>query len=274
MRLRPSPPVLTWLILLGLTLAWDASGWDVEVMQHIGTAQGFAGRHDPWLEGVLHDGLRRVLSWVLAVATLWALWTVRQRPGRLLGVGLVWLSLLVVNVIKHLSQTSCPWDWQAFGGVAQPISHWAWGVLDGGSGGCFPGGHASSGFAFLALAWPASRPRFLRPAVWTPSVLSLSLGIGLLAGAVQTLRGAHPPSHTLWTLLICSGVALLLGLARSPAETDAQRQVHEHADDDGAEHAALPEEPGHAGRSGVQTGVLPGVQQHALAHHDLGHDHR
>jgi membrane-associated PAP2 superfamily phosphatase len=36
----------------------------------------------------------------------------------------------------------------------------------------------------------------------------LTLGIGMLAGATQTLRGAHYPSHTLWTLVICGAVSL------------------------------------------------------------------
>jgi membrane-associated PAP2 superfamily phosphatase len=31
-----------------------------------------------------------------------------------------------------------------------------------------------------------------------------------VAGAVQTARGAHYPSHTLWTLVICGGVSLAL----------------------------------------------------------------
>ena len=38
-----------------------------------------------------------------------------------------------------------------FGGVAQHVSHWSLGVLDGGPGHCFPSGHASSAFAFFAL---------------------------------------------------------------------------------------------------------------------------
>ena len=86
---------------------------------------------------------------------------------------------------------------------------------------------------------------------------ALAIAAGLLCGAVQTLRGAHPPSHTLWTLLICGGVALAgwsLGpaggrrSAASPAESEAQGQVDQHADHDGPEHAAAPEEPGRARR--------------------------
>ena len=59
------------------------------------------------------------------------------------------LSLAVVSITKNLSATSCPWDLAQFGGVARHVSHWALGVLDGGSGRCFPAGHASAGFAFL-----------------------------------------------------------------------------------------------------------------------------
>jgi hypothetical protein len=64
------------------------------------------------------------------------------------------LSLLLVSAIKHYSQTSCPWDLQAFGGTAHYVSHWAWGLQDGGSGRCFPGGHASAALAYLALPLP------------------------------------------------------------------------------------------------------------------------
>ena len=32
--------------------------------------------------------------------------------------------------------------------------------------------------------------------------------MGAIAGGAQTLRGAHYPSHTLWTLVICLGSAL------------------------------------------------------------------
>jgi membrane-associated PAP2 superfamily phosphatase len=31
--------------------------------------------------------------------------------------------------------------------------------------------------------------------------------LGLVLGAIQTLRGAHYPSHTAWTALICAAVA-------------------------------------------------------------------
>lgn len=275
-RSRP----LVWLSgLLAFTLLWDVSDLDRAVMQAIGTSQGFALREAWWLSAVLHDGLRTAmtLAWLLLIG--WALWPGLRLPRRERWwvVALVSASLLAVNLIKNASLTSCPWDLRVFGGSAQHVSHWAWGLVDGGPGRCFPGGHASSGFAFLALGLPwlqAPAGAAPRRRVVGLRWLAAALFIGLLAGVVQTLRGAHFPSHTLWTLLICSGVSLVGWRLGSPTQSQAQRQVHRHAANNGAQHAAPPEKPGHAGSGGVEARVLPGGDERALAHHDLGHDHR
>ncbi|WP_066273597.1 sulfatase-like hydrolase/transferase [Hydrogenophaga palleronii] len=211
---RPHP-LTAWSGLFGLlafVLLWDLSGLDMVVMQHIGTAQGFALQDHWWLSHVLHDGLRQAMvgAWLLLGA--WTLWprSALPRRERALVWGLATLSLLAVNLVKNHSLTSCPWDLQAFGGSAQTVSHWAWGLSDGGPGRCFPGGHASSGFAFIALCLPwldAPAGRIRRREVgwrWLIAVLA----VGGLAGAVQTLRGAHFPSHNLWTLWICCAVSL------------------------------------------------------------------
>jgi membrane-associated PAP2 superfamily phosphatase len=210
-----------WWVLLGLTLLWDLGGADLAVMQRIGDASGFALRNQWLLSRVLHDAVRQLstvaylLVWVWAACPLrWqrggaALWTLPRRE-RLTVALLVTLSLLAVNLIKNASQTSCPWDLQVFGGKAEYVSHWALGLRDGGSGRCFPGGHASSAYAFLALClpWllpPAGQTRARRPGWrWLGAVLLA----GLIAGGVQTVRGAHYPSHTLWTLVICGGITL------------------------------------------------------------------
>lgn len=209
--------VMAWSAVLVFTLIWDFSGLDLAVMQLIGTPQGFPLQHHPLLETVLHDRLRQAASAALVLVWLWALLPARfsavSRSDRLLAVLLATAGLIAVNLIKNRSATSCPWDWQVFGGVAEVVSHWSWGIRDGGPGRCFPGGHASSGMIFLALAlpWlaprragPGSAPRQRRGWQW----LALALAVGLVCGAVQTWRGAHPPSHTLWTGLICGGVAL------------------------------------------------------------------
>ncbi|MDP3519934.1 MAG: hypothetical protein Q8S02_04870 [Hydrogenophaga sp.] len=212
LHLLRSNPALWLLGLLALTLLWDTTHLDMTVMQFIGTPQGFAWKDDWLLSRVLHDGMRQAMTFAWLLLCAWAVWPGLRMPRRerWAVVALATLSLLAVNLVKNASLTSCPWDLQAFGGAARRVSHWAWGVVDGGPGRCFPGGHASCGFAFIALCLPwldAPQGTQRRRAIglrWLAAVLS----IGLLAGAVQTLRGAHFPSHTLWTLLICAAVSV------------------------------------------------------------------
>jgi phosphoglycerol transferase MdoB-like AlkP superfamily enzyme/membrane-associated PAP2 superfamily phosphatase len=203
----------TWLLgLFTLTLLWDVGGLDMAVMRAIGSPLGFALKDSWLLSRVLHDGLRQAMTGVWLLLIAWACWPGLRLPRRERAtvVGLATLSLLAVNLVKNTSLTSCPWDLQGFGGPARWVSHWAWGVADGGPGRCFPSGHASSGFAFIGLCLPwldAPRGRTGRRRAIGLRWLAAALGLGLLAGAVQTLRGAHFPSHTLWTLLICASVS-------------------------------------------------------------------
>jgi membrane-associated PAP2 superfamily phosphatase len=206
-----------------LTALWDMGGLDLAVMRLIGSPTGFPLQHTWFLERVLHEGVRQAATGVFLLLVVWALWPARWSAGRLAAlnlprrerwavVSMVVLSLVAVNLIKNASQTSCPWDLQVFGGPAVYVSHWSWGLADGGTGRCFPGGHASSAFAFLGLCLP-----WLMPAAnaqrergvgmrWLFAVLLA----GVVAGVVQTVRGAHYPSHSLWTLVICGGVSLAL----------------------------------------------------------------
>lgn len=214
-----APLFKAWLMVAAATLAWDATGLDMTVMHWMGSPSGFSLRNNWLLERVLHTGLREAATALYLMLWIWALWPDCWHRGlrpplprreRWAVLGAVSASFALISLLKHFSLTSCPWDLKPFGGVAWPVSHWQLGAADGGPGRCFPGGHASSGFGYLAMAlpWcapPTDSPRSKR--VGRRWLLS-SLGIGLLAGAVQTLRGAHFPSHTLWTLLICGGVSL------------------------------------------------------------------
>lgn len=218
-----SPVVAWWLGALLLTGLWDLGGLDLAVMRLIGTTTGFPLQHTWVLERVLHEGVRQASTGLFLLIVVWALWPARWNAARLSAMNLprrerwavlslVVLSLIAVNLIKNASLTSCPWDLQAFGGPAMYVSHWSWGLADGGTGRCFPGGHASSAFAFLGLCLP-----WLMPPQGTQRRRSVGLRwllavmvLGAVAGTVQTARGAHYPSHTLWTLVICGGVSLAL----------------------------------------------------------------
>lgn len=142
---------------------------------------------DAWLLAVVgHTGLKwsAVGFWVLCLA-----WGGRLRRGALYMAMIVG----VVELLKHYSTFSCPWDLPEFGG-SKPEA-----------GACVPAAHSLTGFALFGL-WLALRdtPRAAR------AMLATAWIVGLAAGAVQVARGAHFASHVLWTAWVAWGVTLLL----------------------------------------------------------------
>jgi membrane-associated PAP2 superfamily phosphatase len=194
---------------LGLLLLWDGSRGDMAVMHLFGTPAGFAWRDSVLTSTVLHQG-GRLLGWVVGLLWLLLAWRPNLwRGGPARGARWGWLAvavacLLLVPAFKHASHTSCPWDLQEFGGLAQHLGHWAgfW-QADGGTGRCFPAGHASAGFGFLA-AWFAWRP--VDPARARRWLVGALLS-GLVLGLAQQWRGAHFMSHTLWSAWLCWNIA-------------------------------------------------------------------
>ena len=220
------------LVSLVVLLAWDVGGGDRWLAGLSGTANGFDLRDAFWLTGVMHRG-GKGLSWALMLGLLAALrWPVG--PLRRLWPAERWQLVLsalaaiaLVSLLKRASTTSCPWELREFGGVAAYVSHWAWGVRDGGSGHCFPAGHASAALAYVG-GWFALRRRAPREAAcW----LAASLVAGLALGLGQQLRGAHFMSHTLWTAWLCwlSGWAAD-GLVHAPILRGRARAVDKEVD--------------------------------------------
>lgn len=198
-------------IALVLIVLWDASGLDLSMSRLAGGVSGFVLREDRLLVLSLHE-IPRFLSMVgvvaLLVAVRWPFGVLRRLAlrDRLRLTLSVLAALAAVSLLKNASRSSCPWDLAEFGGVATYVSHWDWRLRDGGPGRCFPAGHASAAFAFLA-GWFALRrvaPRAAR--VWLVAV-----GLtGLVLGLAQQWRGAHYMSHTLWTAWVCWSVALVI----------------------------------------------------------------
>lgn len=221
----PGAAVAT-LGLLAAILLWDASGLDLALARAAGGAGGFPLR-DHWLvSGLLHEWPRRAVGLIgawLVLGIWWPTGVLRQLPrgARVQWLAAVVLAMLLINGLKHESLTSCPWDLAEFGGTGSYLSHWHWGLRDGGPGHCFPAGHASIGFAFIGGYFPLRRvaPRHAAACLW------LALAGGFLLGAAQQLRGAHFMSHTLWTAWLCWAggwaVERVAGLARAPALAEA-----------------------------------------------------
>lgn len=227
-RLRPVPsfwrrhPDLTVTLAgLLLLLAWDATGWDLAVVSLFGTPQGFGWRDAFVTSQFLHNG-GRLAAWTLLAALVWAAWrtpigSFPARADRWRWLGVTLLCVVAVPLLKQISHTSCPWDLLQFHGVAAYVSHWHLGLNDGGPGRCFPSGHAVAAFAFFSQYFLWRDHDAGRARRW----LLIVLAMGAVYGLAQLVRGAHYPSHTLWSAwlcwVICAGAAR--GWARRPTAT-------------------------------------------------------
>jgi membrane-associated PAP2 superfamily phosphatase len=202
-------------VLLAVAVLWDLSGLDMPVARLMGGPDGFALREAWWPRRVVHEG-GRLLAWTvecaLCLAVSWPVGPLRRLPfERRLQLALTGLLAAgAVSLLKAGNHTSCPWDLQAFGGIARLQSHWAgWLHGDGGGGRCFPAGHASAAFGLLG-GWFALHRHLPRLATrW----LLATLALGLVFGVAQQWRGAHFTSHTLWTAWVCWVVAWLVDMA-------------------------------------------------------------
>lgn len=201
---------LAWcLALLAALLLWDLSGLDLALMRWLASPVGYDWREHWFTTRVLHQG-GRLLGWIVLTALVLQLWRPLPFARNLALAERRWwlatclLCLLAIPLFKQASLTSCPWSLAEFGGTARYVSHWQWGMADGAGGGCFPSGHASAAFSFLAGYFALRQHHPLAARRWLLGVV----GLGLLFGSGQTLRGAHYPSHTLWTAWICLALTL------------------------------------------------------------------
>ena len=188
------------LVALLALAAWDASGLDLVVSRRFADASGFALRDDWFLAEVMHANAKwlAIAAGVLLLVNIWRPLPFARaisRPMRVWWLATTLACLALIPIMKALSSTSCPWSLIEFGGPAHYVSHWAFGVADGGPGRCFPAGHASAAFSFLPGYFALRDSARVAARRW----LIAAIAFGVVLGAVQLVRGAHYVSHSLWT---------------------------------------------------------------------------
>jgi len=197
---------LPFAILLVATLILDYFGGDLLLADALYGVQGDGWNlKENWLlEGVIHKGGRTFVALLvtLAMAGFVGTWFIpayaNYRRGLSFLLGAVVVSLLVVSSLKAITHIDCPWSLQRYGGEipAAPIFST---IFGSGTGRCFPAGHASGGYAWVALYFLC----LLHAPRWRFVGLGVGLTLGFVFGGAQQLRGAHLLSHDLWTLAVC-----------------------------------------------------------------------
>jgi membrane-associated PAP2 superfamily phosphatase len=176
-----------------------------ELYFNVGTAQWLgAGSGDWWAHQLLHTGGGWVVRAVAAGAlVLWALsfGVARIRPWRR-QAGFVVLAMLlatlVVGGLKVVTNVDCPWDLAGFGGHNPYVALFADRPDALPRAQCFPGAHASSGFALFCFYF-VYRDRSIRVARW---MLAAAIAVGIIFSIGQEARGAHFLSHDLTSAAI------------------------------------------------------------------------
>lgn len=215
-------PLLTLLALSALTMGLGGDFWIADRWYALEGGR-WALENAYLTEHVIHRFGRdaSTAAW-LGVFAFWifarsrtALEPLRRPLGYLLLATL--LAVALASGLKSVTNMDCPWDLIRYGGDNSFFGLFATRPPGLERGVCFPAGHASGGYAWVALYFffLQVRPR-LR---WAG--LATGLGVGLLFGFSQQLRGAHFLSHDVWTLAISWFVALTLYLAMARRETPA-----------------------------------------------------
>ena len=206
------PLVLLLLSALFLIFIYPKTGLDQRLIAPYFDAvnQQFSLKHHWVLETVLHTGLKYSLI-VLAISTLIIsqlgplyarLKAYRQR--------LFWVFMLMlisttaISILKSVSVHGCPNDLAQYGGDLPYLQLFESLPIGVAMGKCFPGGHASGGFALMAFyfAFNDVQPKFAK------CMLLLALTLGFVMGWAQMMRGEHFLSHNLWSAWLIWAICL------------------------------------------------------------------
>ncbi|MFP8967567.1 phosphatase PAP2 family protein [Pokkaliibacter sp. CJK22405] len=206
-------PLLTLSIILFASTHWDL---DVLLADFFYNLEGhqWALKRNWFTDDLIHQ-IGKNFSIVLAVV-VFACWLASFRIEKLRGycraLGVLLLSLILgsmtIPLLKGFTHVNCPWEFTRYGG-GLPYRTLISQLLDPnnpGPGRCFPAGHATAGYIWVALYFFA-RQAFPR---WRFAALAFGLGLGLVFGFSQQLRGAHFIMHDVWTLTICWSISLCL----------------------------------------------------------------
>ncbi len=211
--IAPSQIFIVFFILALLSVASHQFGFDEWMEQHVYFMEGGNGSYFPWRDNywlyqVMHEDGRALVKrlFFLNLSLLLLSFVFKRLAFYRMSFVYIALSTLIstgmISFLKHHTTLPCPQSLKEFGGTRVWLNIWQLFERDLPSGGCYPAGHASGGYAWLCLA-------FLFPYRSRAFYLALLPGValGLSFGLAQQLRGAHFISHDLLTVAICWAVS-------------------------------------------------------------------
>ncbi len=170
-------------------------------------------RHDALLKFVFYDSVK-VLYVLFMLALLTVLiffrksnWVKENQKGVLIVFLSVVLVPLTIGALKSLTNVPCPKNIEHYGGnypYVTVATSYPEGFQQSSNIECYPAGHASGGFALMALFFLFNRPSIRR------RILIAAVATGWVIGMYKMLIGDHFLSHTLMSMLLAWFIILLV----------------------------------------------------------------
>ena len=206
-----------FFLLAAVLLLEYFTDWDTDLQEYF-----FDRPHNRWL---IYPELHKKLSvffykgikTLLAVTALCCLarlaLSIRQKqlrpdnkPYWIMLLSIIFVPALIAGA-KYVTNVYCPYQLNIYNGLypfVRILESYPAEFIQPKPGRCFPAGHATAGFAFMALYFVFDSRR--------GKILGLLAGIllGLAAGFYQMLRGQHFLSHTLFSMIASFAVIITI----------------------------------------------------------------
>ena len=208
--------IITAFLLIAVIALFQLTELDIFVQNffyNFETQNWIIDKNEPILKFFFYDGIK-ILFIIFDVSILFSL--IFLRKNKLIqeykkGLIIVFLSgvsvPLIIGSLKDITNTPCPCNIVHFNGVypeKKVFDHYPKEFIQKSKAKCWPAGHASGGFALMALFFLFKTPKNQKRA------LIGALIIGWSIGTYKMLLGDHFLSHTLITMLIAWLIILII----------------------------------------------------------------
>ena len=208
--------IITAFLLIAVIALFQLTELDIFVQNffyNFETQNWIIDKNEPILKFFFYDGIK-ILFIIFDVSILFSL--IFLRKNKLIqeykkGLIIVFLSgvsvPLIIGSLKDITNTPCPCNIVHFNGLYpenKVFDHYPEEFIQKSKAKCWPAGHASGGFALMALFFLFKTPKNQKKA------LIGALIIGWSIGTYKMLLGDHFLSHTLITMLIAWLIILII----------------------------------------------------------------
>lgn len=208
--------LITSIIVVFIIALFELSDFDIFVQNFLYDFESktwLVNKSEPIFKFFFYDGIKVVLI-ILALSLLFSLIFLRKK--RLIqeykkGLIIVLLSFvfvpLIIGSLKAVTNTPCPCNIEHFNGNYPNIKvfdTYPKDFVQQSKAKCWPAGHASGGFALMALFFLFKKPLNQKKG------LIIGLSIGWMMGIYKMIIGDHFLSHTIITMLSAWLIILII----------------------------------------------------------------